>query len=533
MTTPPTGSDKVIHSFADRLALDQAVQALADAPNSFEMERRARELARQGDAALNSLVRYLDTPNPTLRGGLGLLAKHIGPDRAIPALARAAADPRRSPEARYTAVMILERYLDHAIDHGRLPPLPDPGQIARRSAEQALALAEDSPLVLVEYATQLLAEPPEVISAVIDVLGSLESPQRARLLMAIASYAPAALAERTLPHLHAIRHPAALESLRILRHLAPPGFQPACDRQARKLQLAGVRAQASPPARCLWSPTTAQGHSQVWIIHRENDAAEDSNRGDFAGLLALGLHDGLGITHAEAAPHLPLDGLPMPAPRGYVHRLRIPNSPQVARLAEIDPVLGLALVNRAVAAQRAKDAAWPPELVGFAAWLWGAEMVASVAPAWPALPAPAPDAHPSAFVELLRHPAFSAWAWEVSDLPSLLAHQREGPHIREGNAAHRAVARRLVADENARLLSQRLEQQAYWLTLTGDGATAALTLAALAAIQSGQAEHPFVWALSFRSLLTAAADRAAQQALRIAGDRPAGAPSLTIRTHDP
>lgn len=530
--TATTSNDKVIHSFADRLALERAVQALGEAPNAYELERRARELAAKGSLALNALLRHLDASTPTLRGGLGLLAQSLDRDLVVPALHRAAADPLRSATARLTAVMILERYLGESIDPSLTPALPDPAQVARQSAEEALALAAGSPLVLAEYVIQLLAEPPEVIYAVIDVLSSLESPQRARLLMAIASYAPAAIAERTLPHLNAIRHPAALESLRILRHLAPPGLQPACDRQARKLQLAGVRAEASLPDRCLWSPTSAQGHSQIWIIHRE-DAAAGAEGGDYAGLLALGLHDDLGVTRAETAPHLPLDGLPMPAPRGYVHRLRIPNSAQVVHLAEIDPALGLALVNRVVAAQRAKDLAWPPELIGFGVWLWGAEMVASIAPAWPALPAPATDARPDAFVDLLRHPAFSAWAWEISDLPSLLAHQREGPHIREGGAAHRAIARRLVADENARLLAQRLEQQAQWLALTGDEATAALTLAAGAAIQSGQAEHPFVWALSFRSLLTAAADRAAQQALRFASDRASGMPSSVIRMHDP
>ncbi len=499
-----TSSDKVIHSFADRLALDQAVRALADAPNSFEMERRAQELAGHGDAALNSLIRYLDAPNPTLRGGLGLLAKYLGPDRAIPALVRAAADPRRSPEARYTAVMILERYLDYTIDHGRLPPLPDPGQVARRSAEQALTLAEESPLVLVEYATQLLNEPPEVIAAVIDVLGSLENPQRARLLMAITCYAPAAIGEQSVPYLNALRHPVALAACRTLRRLAPPLLQPAFDRQARKLQLAGIRGEPSGPLRALWSPTNAQGQSILWLM-RAQPAVENTGN-----LLALGLHDSLGVTQAQAVAQVPLNGMPLPAPTGFVHRLRVPNSHQVVRLAEIDPGLGLALANQAVAVQSELALPWPPELVVYGDWVWNEESLAATT--WPALPEPAAGGD---FEALLRHVAFASWAWDVPDLPFLLASQRQGPDIRQGDQAHREVARRLAAGDAARLLAQRLDAQAQWLVLTHDP-DAALALAARQAVVRGEAEHPFVMALALRSLLTAAADRAARQALRLA-----------------
>ncbi len=497
------GSDKVIHSFADRLALDQAVRALADAPNNYELERRAQELAAKGEAVLNSLVRYLDTADPTLRGGLGLLAKHLGPDHAIPALVRAAADPRRPPEARYTAVMILERYLDHTIDHNRLPPLPHPDQVARRSAEQALALAEDSPLVLVEYATQLLDEPPEVIEAVIAVLGSLESPQRARLLMTVACYAPPAIAEQTLPHLNAIRHPAALTACRTLRRLAAPPLRPAFDRLAQKLQLAGVRTEPLGPLRALWSPISAQGQSILWLMRSHSAAATGS-------LLALGLHDSLGITQHQAVADVPLSGMPMPAPVGLVHRLRIPNSHQIVRLAEIDPALGLALANQAVDAHAQATLPWPPEIVVYGEWLWNEDIRRN--PDWPPLPPPAASGD---FEALLKHVAFASWAWDIPDLPFLLASQRQGPEIRQGGPAHREVARRLVTGDTARLLALRLETQTRWLVLSHDLA-AGLAVAARQAIIDGDADHPFVLALALRSLLTAAADRAARQALRLA-----------------
>ena len=71
-------NSKVIDSFGERLAVDQAVRALADAANAYELEQAASALAERGDLALAALVRHLDTRNPKLRGGLGLLAGFLG-----------------------------------------------------------------------------------------------------------------------------------------------------------------------------------------------------------------------------------------------------------------------------------------------------------------------------------------------------------------------------------------------------------------------------------------------------------------------
>ena len=79
---------------------------------------------------------------------------------------------------------------------------------------------------------------------------------------------------------------------------------------------------------------------------------------------------------------------------------------------------------------------------------------------------------------------------------------------------HRQIAQRLVDPPTSELLAQRLEDQARWLTVVGDEATAALTLAARAAVLDHQSDHPFIRALAWRSLLTAVADLAAQTSLR-------------------
>ncbi len=499
--------DKIIRGFSERLALNKAVRALADAPTTFELEKRVRELAGQGEAVLNPMLRQLDTHDAQLRGSLGLVAQRMDPMLIVPALRRVVADGRRPNDARLTAAMILERYLDVTLDPATTQTLPDSSTVARQSAEEALALAETEPLVIVEYAEQLLEESNEVVTTVIDVLLGMDNPKRASLLMAIGSYAGSVVIARILPTLGTIRHSNSLHSLLVLSHLVDPALRPAVERQARKLQLAGVRPETSVSPRVLWSPVNAQGQSLMWII-RHHPSIE---RTDF---LTLVLHDKLGVIHAEAHPQMDPADLPMPAQMGHVHGIHTSGSHYVLRMAEMDPGQGRALVDTAATRLRENEIPWPGELVVFGHWLWGRMLGARSTPDWPALPSAAPSAHSADFQNLLKHKTFASWAWDVPDLQKLL-HSNDVTHALEKDSpAHQALSQQLVTSE-ADDIVQRLEQQALWLTLTNDIDTASLVLAARDAILAGQADHPFVQALAWRSLLTAAADQATRRTLRL------------------
>jgi hypothetical protein len=499
--------DKIIRGFSERLALDRAVRALADAPTAFELEKRARALAQQGKVVLKPMLRHLDTPDAQMRGGLGLVAQRMDPMLIVPALRRVVADGRRTDDARLTAAMLLERYLDVTLDPALAQTLPDTSTVARQSAEEALALAETEPLVMVEYAEQLLEESDEVIATVIDVLLGMDDPRRASLLMVIASYAGTAVVARILPTLGTIRHPHSLHSLITLSHLVDPALRPAVERQARKLQLAGVRSETSTSPRVLWSPINAQGQSLMWAIRYHSS----TERTDY---LALILHDDLGVIHAEARPQMDPADLPMPAPVGHVHDIHTPGSHYVLRMVEIDPKQGRALVDTAASRLRENDIPWPGELVVFGHWLWGEMISARSAPEWPALPSPTSSAGPVDFQNLLKHRGFASWAWDLPDLQQLL-HSDDVTHALEKDSpAHQAISQRLVTSESD-IIVRRLEQQALWLTLANDTDSAALVLAARDAILAGQADHPFVQALAWRSLLTAAADQATRRTLRL------------------
>jgi hypothetical protein len=504
-----TMSDKdsrILHSFGDRLAVEQAIKALAQARNAQQQEVLARELAQKGPLALKALLRHLEDSNPAMRGGMGRLAKHLPPELVIPALRQAAMDDARTDNARLTAVMLLERYLGQEIDAAMAQRIPASYDVARESGEEALSMAQTEPMVLVEYAEQLLDEPPEIVQAVLHVILAMDDPAKVRLLLTIAAYADDALQEEILVSLGGIRHALTLQVLRTLEHVVSPHLQKLARRQQQKLQMAGVQELPGGALRALWSPVNAQGHSFLWFVHQSPGA-------DAGNLLMLILQDELGVVYASAHSNIDLMSLASPAPRGQVHHVRMPESQHHAMLAEIDPALGLHLLERALQTMHAKNFPWPGEVVVFGHWLWQGTWDGNAA-SWPRLPKATTQLDDEASKALLEHPAFAGWAWGVPELATiLLAHQHKT--LAQGDAAHRQVIDMLMAEENRIVLRERLVQQARWLMLTKNRKQAMQTMAVNEALTSDHEAPPFVRILAWRSLLTAAADRAMRNALTL------------------
>lgn len=503
---------RILHGFSDRLAIERAVKDLAKARNVYQQEQLAQALAARGKPVLSALLRNLDASDPTLRGGLGRLARHMDPDLVIPALRRAAMDENRSEAARLTAVMLLERYLDQEIDPVMAQHIPASYDVARESGEEAIAIAETEPLVLVEYAEQLLDEPPEIVKAVLQVIIDMDDPRRVRLLTTIAAYSDPELQREILSAIGGVRHPLALHALQTLWHLLDADLQPLVRRQLQKLRLSGVKDDARGTLRALWSPCNAQGHSFLWFIR----TSDEEPLGD---LLTLILHDQLGIVYATAYPALDLDALPLPAPKGATLNVRMIDSAHHLLLAEIEPLLGLNLLDEALASMARQAFPWPGEIVVFGHWLWAGRNPPLPPFEWPRMPTPAPELNEAAVQSLLKHPVFAGWVWSLPDLGALLRGHRHAALEKDGKL-HQEVTAILLDDENRPLLSRRLMQLARWLVLTRDVKTARQVLAVREAVDAGDEEHPFVRMLAWRSLLTAAADRAMRNALKMIDNEP-------------
>ena len=500
--------DKRILNFGDRLAIDRAVKELGNVRNAYELDQRARELASKGKPALKALLRYLDASDPALRGGLGRLAQHLDPEIAIPALRIAAMDESRSDAARLNAVMILERYLGQEIDPVLAQRIPASYDVARESGEEAIAIAETEPLVLVEYADQLLDEPPEIVQAVIQVIKDMDDPRRARLLMAVAAYGDLALQSDIISALGAIQDPLAVYALQTLWHLTTPELRPLVQRQLQKLRMVGVSIGAQGALRALWSPVNAQGYSFLWFIHAH---ADDPNRGD---LLTLILHDESGLVYASAYPDLDLNALPMPAPKRTVHRVRMMDSHHQVLLVELDPALGLRILDEALDLLVAHEAPWPGEIVVFGHWLWADRTLPPREVAWPNLPKPASPVDEKILSSLLEEPPFTGWIWLLPEFDALIARRQEKA-LRKDGSLHEEVIDILLDGANRSLLGNRLLQQARWLHLAREVKTASVALAVHRAVEAGDRDHPFIRELAWRSLISAAADRAMRRTLRM------------------
>ncbi len=496
---------RILHGFSDRLAIERAVKDLANARNAYQQDQQAKALAARGKDVLRALLRHLEASDPTLRGGLGRLAQHMDPNLVIPALQQAAMDERRSDAARLTAVMLLERYLGQEIDPIMAQRIPASYDVARESGEEAIAIAETEPLVLVEYAEQLLDEPPEIVHAVLQVITDMEDPRRARLLQAVAAYAEPDLQREILTILGSIRHPLAVQALHVLWRLVAPDLKDQARRQIQKLRLSGVKEESTSDLRALWSPINAQGHSFLWFVHSSAEAP-------LGDLLVLILHDELGVVYATAYPQLDPELLPRPAARGKSNNIPMVDSSHRVLMVEIDPLLGLQMLDEALTRMAQLQFPWPGEIVVFGDWLWTGRPYPLPDPLWPKLPQPAfPEAETAK--SLLEHPAFSGWVWTLPDL-NVLLRDEDRATLQKNGTLHRRIAAMLVNETNRKLLSQRLLQQARWLTLSKDRKTAAQTLGVRENVNAGAVDHPFIEMLAWRSLLTAAADQAMRHALQ-------------------
>jgi hypothetical protein len=497
---------RIVNSFSDRLAIERAVKDLAKARNAYRQDQLAKALAARGKPVLSALLRNLEASDPTLRGGLGRLAQHLDPNLVIPALRQAAMDVARSDAARLTAVMLLERYLGQEIDPALARRIPASYDVARESGEEAIAIAETEPLVLVEYAEQLLDEPPEIVQAVLQVIKDMEDPRRVRLLMVIAAYGDPELQQDILAELGVVRHPLSVQALQTLWHLVTPELQPQVRRQLQKLRLSGVQEEAPGDLRALWSPVNAQGHSFLWLVHTKGDEPV----GD---LLVLILHDQLGVVYASAYPDLDREALPLPAPVGATHNVPMVDSAQRVLMAEIAPALGLKLLDDALQSMALQAFPWPGEIVVFGHWLWSGRALPLPEVSWPRLPKPAVAMDAKAARAILDHAAFAGWVWTLPDLEYLLR-GHDAAALEKNGALHQRIVGIMLNEDNRPLLSQRLLQQARWLMLSKDRRTASSVLAVRDAVDAGDSENPFVRKLAWRSLLTAAADRAMRYALK-------------------
>lgn len=270
-------SDKTINTFQERRQIDEAIAGLLNTSAELELTQRVRRIIQNHKPSLilPVLRKYLNTSSSQMRGGLGQLAAHL-PQPETVALLRQEAGRRDNPtQVRLNAALILERFLQVEVSPGLMSDLKDPEVVVLQSLQEALEMGRTkrSRHILLEYVRQMRQENEDVAFLVLDLLGQQAALDQPDMLRLIAYDARPAVAEAALARLGTLREPAvalqAAEALHALQASLGPELAPMAARNLRKMRLAGIRWQPTPPDgwQALLSPCDLQGSQDLWFLH--------------------------------------------------------------------------------------------------------------------------------------------------------------------------------------------------------------------------------------------------------------------------
>lgn len=476
-----TEQGKILTGLMERRAIEAAFDALAQAADLTEASRRAQAVADFGDAAVPVLLARLNTEDPKVRGGLGLVAQRLDRARVAPALKAAVRARDRSDQARVTALTLLERFLHEPTDAGLLGAIQNPAGIARQSLRELIAAMEDDPAAIVEYLIQLAEQPadtPELLMQAMPEL--LPHPHLVTLLRMFAQGEDARLAQQAIELLGRTRTPEALLALIGLTVGLPPARVPAAERGMRKLRLSGVQAAPAIAAgdwQALLSPVDGAGVQAVWLICRPTDGAA-------ATALSLILHDPDGVLAAAQVAGPGGDEVLPIVPTGEILSAAQPDRLRPLMLLGASFEMGRRAIYEAAQLNWANG--HPPPLTyrlfSHLFWQYGP-------PAPDAEAEPAAEAYDRLTATLLDHPAFAGWFWQAPAVLEMADRLGARYSIAQRAAAVNDLARTAFGAADAASYGRRLRAMARWLRAARQTDAAELAAAAAAQLAALPAEE--------------------------------------------
>jgi hypothetical protein len=476
---------KVLTGLMERRALEAEFDALAQAQSATELAGRAQRIAERGGAGLPVLLARLDTEDPHVRGGLGLVAQRLDRDIVVAALKVAIRSRERTDRTRVTALTLLNRYLDEPVGDDLLAAIRDPGSMALQSLRELIGAMQANPASLIEYLDQLAQQPPEVPGMLMQALPQLmPNPHLVALLRMFAQGEDVRLAQQAVEQLSRTRAPEALLALISLTAALPPDRAALADRGQRKLRLSGVQVVPDTPTsgwRALLSPVDGTGAQVIWFVRQQGDAAS-------VQAMTVVARDPSGIVAAFGGVDVAASDAPPVVPEGQVLSVPQPGERRPLMLLSVPFDVGRQ------AAQKAMQLNWrsgsPPPLpfrfLNDMIWQYGAAQAAQAA-------AGLEDGLDRLTAALLDHPAFAGWFWQAPALYDAAEKLGLKHTLRVRSAAVAQLAREAFGTADVMSYSRRLLANANWLRLAGQDEGAALAEAAAAQLQAAPpVESPLV-----------------------------------------
>lgn len=475
---------KILTGLMERRAVEAAFDALAQADAADEAARLAQRIADFGSAALPVLLARLNTEDPKVRGGLGLAAQRLERELVTPALKAVIRARNRSDQERVTALTLLDRFLHEPTDDDLLAAIQNPAGVARQSLRELIAAMDENPAAIVEYLTQLAAQPAETPGLLLQAVpGLMPHPHLVTLLRMFAQGEDARLAQQAIEILGRTRSADALLALIGLTASAPPERVTAADRGMRKLRLSGVQA-APEPAPTAWqallSPVDGLGVQAIWLICRPPEAAPPT-------AVSVIVRDPDGILAAtQAGGEVEL---PPVVPEGEILSVPQANARRPLLLVSASFEAGRQALDRAQKLHWASGQPLPLAYRYLNQLFWQYGPPTEEAETDPDLAAGLLARHGRTTAILLDHPAFADWFWQA---PAVFeaAERLDARYTAAQRAATVAeLARAAFGPADAASYQRRLRAMAHWLELARQPEVAALARTAAAQLAVGSPEE--------------------------------------------
>ncbi len=493
---------KVVNTLQHRWAVEQGLVALRDAESPQEISEALDGLRNLPPGeVISGLVRHLGTDDPAWRARLGMLTRFLPRQAAVSRLQQAAANPTLGDQARATALMILERYLEVVPDASLMSGFGSPEGVARQSIWEALRQSEEDPLVWLDYVSQLLEQPPEVIALMERMLAAENDPRLVEPLRLLAMEKDAPVAQEALRLLGQLRFAEAASALRSLIPNLAPSRRKAAERGLQKLMLRGIRPDVRVPDekwRALVSPMDSLGKRVIWFVDEGTNPAEPEL---FLGLL---IEEHRGVVEAIGGAGQRLgEGFPRRGTVGEVRLVSLLPEDVYIPLLEAEHAYALWLLAKALSWNFESGFPLPPlyKFYSNRVWLWNLPEYRSKLSPMTGSEAQALRSHTP---RLLEHIGLINWFMMDEALYVLAWEHREEPLRGALPQSLRSALREwldgyLSPDMLARF-EERLRDLAEWLANAGETELSRLALASsILTTEESYAPLPFFQALAERS----------------------------------
>jgi len=487
---------KIITTLRQRRQIEQQIHHLMELKSENEIAVLIDTIVAQGSEVIPTILANLETTDPHFRGALGLVAAYLPREDVVTALQGAAQNESSSDQARLTAMMILERFLEEEVDAAALTHLNDPDQVAMQSLLEVTSESRRDRAILIEYVRGLQEQPAELTNLVLNALKQIPAIDQVELLRMLAQDERSQIRDQALAMLSQNRTPASRRAVQTLLPTSPTELQPALNRALRKLTFAGVPDQPLPAPdpswRALVSPIDGRGNQSIWFLQEYPNSEQ-------CRFLSVLISDQIGIQEAFGGDKTTGQHFPTQAPIGTLHAISLRASTFQLNLLEADFDYGRRLVLAGLQVSFEKEQPLPIEyrLLNDLIWGYSAESL-DTNPTLPKIPQERFQSALASTADLLDIPDFTTW-FVQSELIYKYAERLRSTTAYGGIAAVPIQWILEIADAHfasvdmRRTYIARLRAMSEWLLLSNQGEAARLALvAALAIDEVLPSEHPFL-----------------------------------------